>query len=47
MAKTVQHSIGKLIKHAGLDYALVETGAFGITTIESVNMGPMIALYKG
>ena len=27
MAKAVQHSIGKLIKHAGLDYALVETGA--------------------
>ena len=30
MAKVAQHSIGKTIKHTGLDYALMETRAFGI-----------------
>ena len=36
IAKAAQHSIGKLIKHTGLDDALVKTGAFGIKIIESV-----------
>ena len=39
MAKAAQYSIGKLIKHTGLDDALVETGAFGISIIESVTSG--------
>ena len=39
MAKAAQHSIGKLIKHTGLDDALEETGAFGIKIIESVTSG--------
>ena len=30
MAKVAQHSIGKIIKHTGLDYALMETRASGI-----------------
>ena len=34
-----QHSIGKLIKHTGLDDGLVETGAFCIKIIESVPSG--------
>ena len=36
MTKGAQHSIGKLIKHRGLDDALVETGTFGIKITESV-----------
>ena len=36
MTKGAQHSIGKLIKHMGLDDALVETGNFGIKITESV-----------
>ena len=39
MAKAAQHSIGKLIKHTGLDDALVEIGDFGIKIIESVTSG--------
>ena len=39
MAKVAQHSIGKLIKHTGLDDALMETRAFGIKIIESVTSG--------
>ena len=30
MAKVAQYFIGKIIKHTGLDYALMETRAFGI-----------------
>ena len=36
MTKGAQHSIGKLIKHRGLDDALVETGNFGIKITKSV-----------
>ena len=36
MTKGAQHSIGKLIKHTGLDDALVETGNFGIKITKSV-----------
>ena len=39
MAKAAQHSIEKLIKHTGLDDALVETEAFGIKILESVTSG--------
>ena len=36
MTKGAQHSIGKLIKHRGLDDALVGTGNFGIKITKSV-----------
>ena len=36
MTKGAQHTIGKLIKHAGLDNALVETRNFGIKITKSV-----------
>ena len=36
MTKGAQHSIVKLLRHTGLDDALVETENFGIKIVESV-----------